>query len=121
MQSLEHPSSLEHPEDDGQRNYHERKNDYPGPSGVAEEASKLHIHTEKAGYQCRRHQEKRHESKHLHDLVLIEVDDTENSVLEVLETLETEVGMVDKRGDVLEEDVQTRLILLRISGTLEDA
>ena len=88
---------------------------------MAYEPPELYVHTEETGDESRRHEHEGNQCEHLHDLVLIEVDDTENSILEILETLETEVGMVDKRGDVLEEDVQTRLILLRISGTLEDA
>ena len=71
------------------------------------EPSELNVHTKEARDESRRHEHQRHKGKHLHDLVLIEVDDTEHSVLEILKSLETEVGVIDKRRDVLEENVQS--------------
>ena len=93
---LEHPALLENPEDYGKGNDHQSHDHNPCPTRAAEETSELDIHTEEAGNQGRRHQEQGDQSEDLHDLVLVEVDDTENSVLQVLETLEAEVGMVDK-------------------------
>ncbi len=83
--------------------------------------SELDIHSEEAGYQSRRHEHQRHQGEDLHDLVLVEVDNTQYSILKVLEPLETEVGVVDKRRYILEEYIQTRLIFLRVIRTLEDA
>ena len=60
------------------------------------EPSELDIHTEETGYQGRRHEHKGYQSEHLHDLVLIEVDDTDHSVLKILQTLEAEIRVVDK-------------------------
>ncbi len=65
------------------------------------EPAETDVHSEKAGYEGRRHEHEGHEGEHLHDLVLVEVDDTEDGILQILQTLETEVGMVDQGGDVL--------------------
>ena len=93
---LEHPALLENPEDHGKGNHHQSHDHDPGPTRTAEEASELDIHTEEAGNQGRRHQEEGDQGEDLHDLVLVEVDDTENSILEVLQTFEAEVSMVDQ-------------------------
>ena len=93
---LEHSPTLENPEDNDSRNCHQEKNDEPCPIGVSDEPTKLDVHAEEAGYQGRRHEHEGHEGEHLHDLVLVEVDDTEDCVLEIFESLETEVGMVDQ-------------------------
>ena len=106
LQESEHSSSLEDPEDNDDRDHHQYKDKSPHPRRAAQEITEADVHTEEAGYQGRRHEHEGHEGEHLHDLVLIEVDDTEDCVLEVLQTLEAEVGMVDKRRDIFEEDIQ---------------
>ena len=63
---------------------------------MTDEPSELYVHTEETGNQSRRHQHQRDQGEHLHDLVLVEVDDTEYSILKILQTLETEVGVIDK-------------------------
>ena len=93
---LEHPALLEYPEDHGKGNHHQSHDHDPCPTRAAEETSELDIHTEEAGNQGRRHKHQRYQGKHLHDLVLIEVDDTEYSILKVLKSLETEVCVIDK-------------------------
>ena len=92
---LEHPPLLEHPEDDHERDDHEGQYHEPGPPGVSEEPSELHIHTEEAGYQGRRHEHQGDEGEDLHDLVLVEVDDTQNGILKIFKTFEAEIGMID--------------------------
>ena len=96
MESLEHLAFLEDPEDQGEGNEHQSKDDDPCPGRRTDEVSESYIHTEEAGDQGRRHEQEGNQCEHLHDLVLVELDDTENSVLEVLETLETKVGVVDQ-------------------------
>ena len=87
---------------------------------MSDKPSELNVHSEETCDKGRRHEHEGHKGEHLHDLVLIEVNDTEDCILEVLETLKTEVGVVDERRDILEEDVQARLIFLRVVRTLED-
>ena len=88
---------------------------------MTDEPSELDIHTEEAGDQSGRHQHQRDQGEHLHDLVLVEVDDTEYGILKILQTLETEVGMIDKRRNVLEKNSKSVAIFLRIACTLENA
>lgn len=55
-----------------------------------------HIHAEEAGYEGRGHEHKRDQGKDLHNLVLVQVDDTDDGILEIFETLETEIGMINQ-------------------------
>ena len=64
---------------------------------MTHEPSELDVHAEEAGNQGRRHEHEGHKGENLHDLVLVEVDDTENCILQVFQTLKTEVSVVDKR------------------------
>jgi len=118
---LEHLPALEDPEDDADGDAHEDKNDEPGPVGVADEPSELDVHAEETGDEGRRHEHEGHKGEDLHDLVLVEIDDTENGVLQVFKTLEAEVGMIDQRRNVFQKDIQTRTVLRRIVGTFENA
>ena len=102
---LEHPSFLEDPEDRKDGGEHQGKGDHPRPARRAE-PTELYVHAEEAGDQSRRHQQKGHEGEDLHDLVLVEVDDTEDCVLEIFQSLEAEVGMVYQGRDVLQEYIQ---------------
>ena len=63
---------------------------------MAEEPSELHVHSEEAGDQGRRHKHQRYKGEHLHYLVLVEVDDTENSILQVLKPFKAEIRMIDQ-------------------------
>ena len=119
MPDLEHLTAFEHPEDHQGRDDHEDKGEDPGP-GRGAEPPEVDVHSEEAGYQGRRHEHQGHEGEHLHDLVLVEVDDTEDCVLQIFKTLKAEVGVIDERGDVLQEHIQTGLILLRIVRALEN-
>ena len=68
---------------------------------MSHEPSELDIHTEKARDKCRRHEHQGYQSEHFHDLVLVEVDDTDYSVLEVFKSLETEIRVIDQRRNIL--------------------
>ena len=92
----EHLALLEDLEDQGEGDDHHSEDYHPGPWGGGDEVAEGDVHSEEAGDQCRWHEQKGHEGEYLHDLVLVEVDDTEDSVLEVLKTLETEVSVVDQ-------------------------
>ena len=96
LPGLEHPPLLEDQEDQGKGNDHHSEDYHPGPWGGGDEVAEGDVHSEEAGDQGRRHEQKGHEGEDLHDLVLVEVDDTEDCVLEIFQTLETEVGMVDQ-------------------------
>ena len=85
------------------------------------EPSELDVHAEEAGNQGRRHEHEGDKGEYLHDLVLVQVDDTENCVLQVFETLEAEVGVVDEGGYVLEKHIQPRTVFCRIVRALENA
>ena len=87
---------------------------------MAYEPSELDIHTEEAGYQGRRHEHEGHESEDLHDLVLVEVDDGDHGILEILQTLEAEVGMVDEGRDIPKHDIQFRMQMVRELLALEN-
>ena len=115
----EHLTTLEYPENDKCRSYHKQEGYNPRPTGCSK-PSELNIHTKETSDQSRWHQHEGHKGKHLHDLVLIEIDDTENSILEILESLETEVRMIDQGRYVLEEDIQPVMVFLRIFRTLEN-
>ena len=64
---------------------------------MLKEPAESHIHTEEACDKGRWHKHQRHKCEYLHDLVLIEVDDTEYCVLEIFKSFKTEVGVIDKR------------------------
>ena len=73
---------------------------------MTDEPAELDVHSEEAGDQGRRHEHERHEGEHLHDLVLVEVDDTDHSILQILKSFETEIRMIDKGGDVSEHHIE---------------
>ena len=118
--TLKHLPLLEDAEDDDSGDRHQCKCKDPRPSRLSEPAEP-HIHSEEAGNECRRHEHQRDKGKHLHDLVLVEVDDTEDSVLKIFKSFKTEIGMVDERGYVLQEDIQLRMIFYRILLAFDDA
>ena len=74
---LEHIASFEDPEDHGKGDKHKADRYKPHPWRMTDEPAELDVHSEKAGDQGRRHEHERHEGEHLHDLVLVEVDDTD--------------------------------------------
>ena len=88
---------------------------------MADEPAELYVHAEETRYQCRRHEHQGDERKHLHDLVLIEVDDTEDCVLKIFKTFKTKVGMIDQRGYILKEHIEPRAVFNRIVRTFENA
>ena len=64
------------------------------------------VHSEKAGNEGRRHKQQGHQGEDFHYLVLVEIDYTYHGVLQILETLEGEVGVVDEGGNVPEGDLK---------------
>lgn len=63
---------------------------------MSHKPAELHIHSEEAGNESRRHEHQRHKGEHFHDLVLVEIDDTENSILQIFKSFKTEIGMIDE-------------------------
>ena len=88
---------------------------------MADEPAELYVHAEETRYQCRRHEHQGDERKHLHDLVLIEVDDTEDCVLKIFKTFKTKVGMIYQRGYILKEHIEPLAVFNRIVRTFENA
>ena len=76
----------------------------PGPRLRIERQS--HVHSVETRNQRRRHKEQGNEGEDLHNLVLFEVDEAQNRILQVLKPFESEIDMVDERGDILEDDTQ---------------
>lgn len=106
LRLLQHFLALEDEEHDDKRNHHQRDDDDPVPLGVARNHRERDVHSVEGCDEGRRHQKERNEGEYLHYLVLIEVDETDDRVLEILETVEAEIRVVHERGDVLEHDVQ---------------
>jgi hypothetical protein len=60
----------------------------------------LEIHAVDADYQYRRNAYHRRDGQHLHDVVLVDVDDARGGVLQELHTVDHAFGELDQRGDV---------------------
>ena len=69
----------------------------------------LYIHAIETRNECSRHEQHAYHGEYLHDAVLVEVDQTKDRILQVLKPFEVEIGVVDKRGDVLEQDIEPGL------------
>lgn len=108
----EHLLTTEEIDDDTYRQEHDTTDDDPSPGLVHER--KRHVHSVEARNQSRRHQKHRHKGEDLHDAVLIEIDETDNGVLEIFKSLEAEIRVVDQRCDVLENDGEAGLEFRRI-------
>ena len=106
MRLLQHFATLEDKEYNHKRNHHQRDNDDPIPLRVAGNHRQGNIHSIEGSNERRGHQKKRDEGEYLHYLVLVEVDETDDGVLEILKTVKTEIGVVHEGGNVLEHDVQ---------------
>ena len=59
--------------------------------------------------------------ENLDDFVLLDVDKTQRGVLDVVETLEREIGVVDKRIDVLDHQLQTGIDVVGETLGTQDA
>ena len=75
-----------------ERDKHQSHYDYPVPTCTR--SRQFHVHSVETGHQCRRHEKQRHKGEDFHDFVLVQVDDTDDGVLEKLYTLKTEIGMI---------------------------
>ena len=117
---LKHLLAFEDDPDRDDQGRHQQEERQPGPPLVGE--GEGDVHSVETGHQGGRHQQQRHEGEDLHDVVLVEVDDAQDRVLQVFETLEGEVGVVDQGGDILEDDGQVvpQFGILGAAFALED-
>ena len=106
LRLLQHFFAFEYEEDDNKRNHHQRDNDDPIPLRVTGNHRQGNVHSIEGSDERRGHQKKRDEGEYLHYLVLVEVDETDDGVLEILKTVKTEIGVVHEGRNVLEHDVQ---------------
>ena len=74
---------------------------------------KLEVHTVDGRYERRRHEYNRNDGEYLDYLVLLDVYETEERVLQVVQTVETEVGVLYQGVDVLDYHAELRLEVAR--------
>ena len=86
----EHLLALEDDPDADDQGSHQQEQREPGPPLLGE--GQGDVHPVETRHERGRHQQQRHESEDLHDVVLVEVDDAQDRVLQVLQTLEGEVA-----------------------------
>ncbi len=61
-----------------------------------ERIDELEVHAVNTGDQCRRHENYRCNRKDFNDFVLLDIDQTQKGVLQILQTLEIEIGVIDQ-------------------------
>ena len=91
---LQHFSFSEYYQDDAEGKNHEREDNGGIPSRVGQR--QFQIHPVKPRNESRRHEKQGHQRKDLHYLVLVQIDKTDHRILEIFQTFETEIGMVDQ-------------------------
>ena len=82
---------------------------------------KLKVHTIDTRHQGRGHKYHSSDGEYLHNLVLLDVDKTERRVLDIVQTLEREVGMRNERVDVLNHQLKARIDIVREALGAQDA
>ena len=80
----------------------------------------IEVHTVHTGNQSRWQEYHIHHREDLDDLVLLDVNKTEESILQVVETIETKTRVFEQRIDILDNHRQTRLQLRREEIALEE-
>ena len=91
---LHHLTVTEDPPDSEDQHKHDCRDRNPRPPLVSKR--QRHVHSVETGQQGRRHQQHGHEGEDLHYVVLVQVDDTKDGILQVLEPLEREIGVIDQ-------------------------
>nr|DAO23870.1 MAG TPA: hypothetical protein [Caudoviricetes sp.] len=79
------------------------------------------VHAVDAGDQGRGHEDHGGHREDLDDLILLDVDEPQRGVLDVVQTLETEIGVVDERIDVLDHQLQPRIDVVGEALAAQDA
>ena len=62
----------------------------------------IEVHSIETTYQSGRQEDDVDDCKDLNDIVLLDVYQTEESILEVVETVETELGVIEQRVDIFD-------------------
>ena len=86
------------------QDYHQKKYPEPGPTVLVKRQG--HIHSIETCHEGCRHYEQCDHGKDLHDLILVQIDDSQHRILQILKPFKGEVNMVYQGGDVLYEHIQ---------------
>ena len=70
---------------------------------------KVEVHTIEATDECRRQEDDVDDREYLNDFVLLNVYQTKEGILEVVQTVKTETGVIEERVDILNNHRQTRV------------
>ena len=81
----------------------------------------MEIHAVDTRHERRGHEDHGRHRKDLDDLVLLDVDEPQRGVLDIVQTLEAEIGMVDERVDVLDHQLQARIDVVGETLRAQDA
>lgn len=81
----------------------------------------LEVHAVDRGDERRGHEDHGSHREDLDDAVLLDVDQTQRGVLDVVQSLKAEVGVVDQRINILDHQLQTRVDIVRETLRAEDA
>ena len=88
--------------------------------GPIELRHKLEVHTVHAGHEGRRQEDNVYHGEYLDDLVLLDVYETEEGILQVVQTIETELGVLEQRVYIFDNHREARLQFLGKEIALED-
>ena len=78
------------------------------------------IHTVETTDEGRRQEDNINDGKYLDYFVLFDINQTEEGILEVVQTIKTETGIVEKRVDIFNNHRQTRTKLFREEVAFKD-
>ena len=81
----------------------------------------LEVHAVDRRDERRGHEDHRRHGEDLDDLVLLDVDKTQRRILDIVQSLEAEIGMVDQRVDVLDHQLQARIDVVGETFGTQDA
>ena len=79
---------------------------------------KIKVHTIQTTYQRRRQEDDINDREDLYNLVLLDVYQTEEGILEVVQTVKTELCIIKKRVDIFDNHRQTRVEFFREEWSL---
>ena len=73
------------------------------------------VHTINTRNERRRHENHCRNREDLYNLVLLDIDQTQSRILDIVQSLKTEIGMVDQRIHILDHQLQPRIDIIRES------
>ena len=69
---------------------------------------KIKVHSVQTAYECRRKEDDVDDGEDLDDTVLFDINETEECILEVVQTVKTEPRIIKQRVDIFDNHRQTR-------------